>query len=776
MEQKSLQIAIDSDHLKTLKSCESLFNDVINKKFQCTANLKSAMDSAKVFRTMLSSQIELSVWKDDLTNHPVDAVVNAANENLWHGGGLALALLRKGGPIVAKESENIIRFQQKVPVGNIAITSGGQLPCSKIIHAVGPQWSVIHREKCCSQLKEAIVNILEYVVSGSNGIKTVAIPAISSGIFGFPLNLCVGIIVDTIMTFSGYQKSKILKEIHLVSNEEPTVAAFKRSCEEFLGKNTSASPSLASITLNNVKLQIIEGFIEKQQVDAIVNSVSFQNPFSSGHISKAILEQAGIKIEEDFQKLSKTPKIQELVIVTKGFNLACQYVYHVAWPPVKDVKKILKDAMMKCLEKSCQHNINSLSFPALGTGNVNIPKEKAAHIMLEEVLRFSKDYPQKKLLVNFVIFPNDSKLSEIFKSELAKMKTMGMGQMAPKMNEESNKKFEVPQWSREGQKAAALEEARLPLIHLTGNNEEQLAAAKKWIAKLLQTQECRFIENNHIFYLGKEEHDQLSHMKDYFEVSISEDISPGKATLEIRGRLNSIIPMMLHIENLLWDVQINYAKKKFSRLTDQPFSIQPEGNLIKKHFVKDKKLEEKKKEFEKAGLEVQKVESVHNLFLLNAFKERKKKIWSKKANGNLNLTLYQEVPHQFCNLVSKAGFQRIYSMPLDSKYGYGIYFNKTLKNLVDNLRQTSDSDNTICVFEAEVATGSYCEGNPSYISLPSLASRTMDTYDSVVDSVKNPETFVIFDSTQALPLFLWTCVLKKSGFSQRETKNKGTSV
>ncbi|XP_074157490.1 protein mono-ADP-ribosyltransferase PARP9 [Sminthopsis crassicaudata] len=776
MEQKSLQIAIGSDHLKILKNCESLFSDVINKKFQCTSNLKSTVDSAKVFRTMLSSQIELSVWKDDLTSHAVDAVVNAANENLSHGGGLALALLKTGGPVIAEESENIIKLCQKVPVGKIAVTSGGQLPCSEIIHAVGPQWSVINQEKCYSQLKEAILNILKYVVSGSSVIKTVAIPAISSGIFGFPLNLCVGIIVDTIMTFSDYQRSKILKEIHLVSNEEPTVAAFKRSCEEFLWRITSAAPPLASITLNNVKLQIIEGFIEKQQVDVIVNSISVKNSFSSGRISKAILDQAGTKLEKVFQNLSETSKVGELVIVTPGFNLTCRHVYHVVWPPINDGKKILKDAVMKCLETSRKHNINSLSFPALGTGNIGIPKEKAAHIMLEEVLRFSKDYPQKKLLVNFVIFPNDSKLSEIFKSKLAEMKTKYMGQMAPKMNEESDKRFEVPQWSREGQKEAALEEVRPPLIHLEGNNEEQLASAKKWIAKLLQTQECCFIENNHIFYLGKEEHELLFNLKNDFEVSISEDISPGKATLEIRGRLNRIIPVMLHIENLLWDVQINYAKKKFSRLTDQPFSILPEGNLIKKHFFKDKQFEKKKKEFEKAGLEVQKVESIHNHFLADAFKERKKKILSKKANGNLSLTLYQEVPHQFCNLVSRAGFQRIYSTTLDSKYGYGIYFNKTLKNLVDNLRRTSDSDNTICVFEAEVATGSYCEGNPSYISLPLLASRTRDTYDSVVDNVKNPETFVIFDSTQALPLFLWTCVLKKSGFSQMDTKNKGTSV
>lgn len=773
MEQKSLQINIGSDNLKILKSFESLFNDVINKKFQCTCNLESVMDSAKVFRKILPSQIELSVWKDDLTRHTVDAVVNAANEHLYHGGGLALALLRAGGPVIEEDSKKIIQQFGKVPTGQIATTRGGRLPCSEIIHAVGPEWKVTDEQRCYIQLQEAIINILNYVVSGSSGIKTVAIPALSSGIFGFPLDMCVAIIVKTIVTFP-FQRSNILKEIHLVSNEEPTVAAFKRSCERFLYGNTAVAPPLASITLNNVTLQLIEGFIEKQQVDVIVNSVSAQNSFEIGLISKAILDQAGPEIEKEFlEKMIETSKNQELIVITTGFKLACQYVFHIVWPSCNDAKKTLKLAMKECLEKSLQKHINSLSFPALGTGSIGIPREAAVHIMLEEVLQFSKDYPRKKLLVNFVIFPNDSELSKAFNSELAKMKTKQMGHMAPKINKKSGKELKVLQWSREGQKEAELEEAQPPSIHLIGNSKEQLVAAKKWIFELLQAQECRFIENNHIFYLGKEEHDNLYHLKNKFEVSISEEISSGKATLEIRGRLNSIIPVMLHIENLLWLVQRDYAEKHYRRLAECQLSIQPQDrHLFEQDFLKEKKLQEKKIKFEKAGLEAQKVEMVHNSILLAAF-EGKKTIQSKKAHGNTCLMLYQEVPQQFCDLVSRAGFQRIYSMPPDHQYGYGIYFRKNLKNLVDNLRKTSDSDRMIYVFEAEVVIGSYCEGNPTYISPPPLGSGTMDTYDSVVDNVKNPETFVIFDSTQALPQFLWTCVLKKSGFSQMEAKSKG---
>ncbi|XP_043846891.1 protein mono-ADP-ribosyltransferase PARP9 [Dromiciops gliroides] len=774
MEQKSLQITIDNDNLRILKSCESLFNNVIDKKFQCISNLESAMNSAKIYRTMLLSQIELSVWKDDLTRHPVDAVVNAANEYLSHAGGLALALLRAGGPVVAQESEEMIRRVGKVPTGQIAVTGGGQLPCSQIIHAVGPQWSMTNAQRCCFELREAILNILNHVVN-EPGIKTVAIPALSSGIFGFPLDMCADIIVNTILLFPNFQSNSTLKEIHLVSNEEPTVAAFKRSCEKILSGNIPATPPLASITLNNVNLQIIEGFIEKQQVDVIVNTVSAKNSFENGYVSNAILKQAGTELEEDFLKaLYKTSKSQELVVVTRGFKLSCQYVYHVVWPDYDNKKKILKDAVMKCLENSCQQSIKSISFPVLGTGSIGIAKEEAVRIMLEEVLQFSKDHPRKKLLVNFVIFPADSKLSEVFKSELAKMKTNQMGKMTQKMNKESGKKYKAPRRPEEEKKEAELEETRTPSIHLKGNNEEQLAAAKKWIMTLLWPRACYSIENNLIFYLGKEEHDQLSHLKNKYEVSISEDISSGKVTLEIKGRRNTIIPVVLRIENLLCDVQMDCAEKNLRRLKGCSFSIQPqEGNVNSLDISLEKKLQEKKKEFEKAGLEVLKVDSISDPLLEAAFKGRKM-IQSKKANGNCSFMLYQEVPHQFCNFVRKTGFQRIYSMPLDHQYGYGIYFNKNLKNLVNNLRTTSDPDCKIYVFEAEVAIGSYCEGSPSYISPPPLDSRTMDTYDSVVDKVKNPETFVIFDSTQALPRYLWTCVLRKRAFSQMEAKDKGS--
>lgn len=93
----------------------------------------------------------------------------------------------------------------------------------------------------------------------------------------------------------------------------------------------------------------------------------------------------------------------------------------------------------------------------------------------------------------------------------------------------------------------------------------------------------------------------------------------------------------------------------------------------------------------------------------------------------------------------------------DPVYGAGIYF-KSLKNLAYQAKKTSATNKAIYVFEAEVLTGSYCQGHQQNIVPPPLSPGVIDRHDSVVDSVSRPETFVIFSSVQAMPLYLWTCI------------------
>ena len=79
--------------------------------------------------------------KTDITNESTTAITNAANSHLMHGGGVAGAISRKGGPSIQKESSAYVKKYGPVPTGECAQTSAGKLLCKYVIHAVGPMWS-----------------------------------------------------------------------------------------------------------------------------------------------------------------------------------------------------------------------------------------------------------------------------------------------------------------------------------------------------------------------------------------------------------------------------------------------------------------------------------------------------------------------------------------------------------------------------------------------------------------------------------------------------------
>ncbi|MBW1712664.1 MAG: macro domain-containing protein [Deltaproteobacteria bacterium] len=122
----------------------------------------------------------LRLVQGDLTELEVEAIVNAANDQLILGGGVAGAIRTKGGPAIQAECNAI----GHTPVGSAAITTGGQLKAAHVIHAVGPRWGEGDEE---DKLKRAVVSSLK--LADQHGLKTIALPAISTGIFGFPLDL-----------------------------------------------------------------------------------------------------------------------------------------------------------------------------------------------------------------------------------------------------------------------------------------------------------------------------------------------------------------------------------------------------------------------------------------------------------------------------------------------------------------------------------------------------------------------------------------------------------
>lgn len=173
----------------------------------------------------------IQIVQGDITIEEVDAIVNAANEYLQHGGGVARTISRHGGPAIQKESDAWVREHGRVPHTRPAWTSGGQLPAKYVIHAVGPVWGDGDED-----------NKLDAATAGSLGLadelkcSSIALPAISTGIFGFPKDRAAGIIFLAIEKYFVDNPSSGLKIIRLVLYDQATVDVFLKSWHEKWGQ------------------------------------------------------------------------------------------------------------------------------------------------------------------------------------------------------------------------------------------------------------------------------------------------------------------------------------------------------------------------------------------------------------------------------------------------------------------------------------------------------------------------------------------------------------
>ena len=127
----------------------------------------------------------------DITEAHVDAIVNAANEHLQHGGGVAGAISRRGGDSIQAQSSRWVREHGRVPTGSAAITGAGRLPAKYIIHAVGPIWGSGDEE---GKLAAAVTSAL--TLADEHGATSIAIPAISSGIYGMPKDVSARVLIQ----------------------------------------------------------------------------------------------------------------------------------------------------------------------------------------------------------------------------------------------------------------------------------------------------------------------------------------------------------------------------------------------------------------------------------------------------------------------------------------------------------------------------------------------------------------------------------------------------
>lgn len=168
----------------------------------------------------------IEVRTGDITQLDVDVVVNAANRALSHGGGVAAAIARAGRPVVDEESEAWIRQHGPLEPGEAAHTGAGSMRARWVVHVAGPQYQEGQDNE--GLLRRAVAAALAR--SAELGARTVAMPAISTGIFGYPRRKAVGVIADEVKGWLAANPA-LLDRVILVGFDEATAAEFRAAVD-----------------------------------------------------------------------------------------------------------------------------------------------------------------------------------------------------------------------------------------------------------------------------------------------------------------------------------------------------------------------------------------------------------------------------------------------------------------------------------------------------------------------------------------------------------------
>ena len=175
---------------------------------------REELAGGKVFALVLGNLLE----------EPVDAIVNAANGHLAHGGGVAAAIARAAGRALGEEGDAIVAERGEIPVGEAVVTTAGDLPQKGVIHAVGPyQGQGQEEERLEKALRSAFLRAHE------KGWTSVSFPAVSSGIFAVPLDVCSRAYVAAVRGFWADHPDSSVQSIRLCLFSGPLLDLVKKA-------------------------------------------------------------------------------------------------------------------------------------------------------------------------------------------------------------------------------------------------------------------------------------------------------------------------------------------------------------------------------------------------------------------------------------------------------------------------------------------------------------------------------------------------------------------
>ncbi len=171
----------------------------------------------------------------DLLTQPVDGIVNAANGHLAHGGGIAAAIARAAGPALVREGDEIVAMRGEIPVGEAVVTTAGRLPFQGVVHAVGPRFGEGDEE---GKLARALSSVFD--LASERGWSSLAFPAVSSGVFAVPRDVCARAYVRAVHQFFDARPDSSLRIVRLCLMDGPLVGLVRAELDRYAAGGSRA--------------------------------------------------------------------------------------------------------------------------------------------------------------------------------------------------------------------------------------------------------------------------------------------------------------------------------------------------------------------------------------------------------------------------------------------------------------------------------------------------------------------------------------------------------
>ncbi|XP_038831410.1 uncharacterized protein LOC120030154 isoform X1 [Salvelinus namaycush] len=387
----------------------------------------------------LQGGLQVVVCQGDITKERADALVNSASEDLDHAGGVAAALSQAGGPEVQQASRDLVRQIGRVPTGTVVETTGGNLPCKMLLHAVGPVGGSVSGNELEKTVKAALD------LAETMELQTLAMPGISSGIFGVPLKVCSEAIVSAVRDFG--REQHILTKVTLIDVSGEVVRAMQEACDrllqgkrEFPGWEVESSTTTTTTHASQrdttaasargpvapevcVQVEVIQGTIEKQQVDALVSPMVGSDPLSS-RVGNVLSLVAGPALMTAFLRESgeqTAPGDNVLVEGLSGLSSGRVFFLRCArWDnnPQGPAVQALRQGVRKILTSCENRGFRSVAFPVVGTGVVlQFPDNVVTQVLLEEIRRYEQNRASRTpFLVRIIVHPNDRDSTKAFQT------------------------------------------------------------------------------------------------------------------------------------------------------------------------------------------------------------------------------------------------------------------------------------------------------------------------------------------------------------------------